>query len=68
MQAPGGRKAAMASLLLRMHVRVHTMWHTRLVRPLIYAIENEWIVCDFEDEVSLHAEESHIGLNLSIPI
>lgn len=58
----------MASLLLRMHVRVHTFRYTRLVHPLIFAFENEWIVCDFEAEVCLHAEASHIGLNLSIPI
>lgn len=58
----------MASLLLRMHVRVHTFRHTRLVHPNVLVFVNKWIVRDFEAEVCLHAEESHIGLNLSIPI
>jgi hypothetical protein len=58
----------MATPLLRMHIRVHTLRHTRLACPDVLVFENEWIVCDFEDEVCLHAEELHIGLNLSIHI
>ena len=72
MQAPGGGKAAMTFPLLRMHIRVHTFRHTRPARPNVRALVNEWILCLFEVEVSgtvsFHAEGSHIGLYLSIPI